>query len=96
MFDQMKKLMEMKKQADLIKKELDNTIVDVCDIKGIKITVNGSQSFKAIEIDEVLLKTGDKNKIERDILLSINAAINKSQNLATQKMKSLMPGIPGL
>ncbi|MBF0384945.1 MAG: YbaB/EbfC family nucleoid-associated protein [Candidatus Omnitrophica bacterium] len=96
MFDKMKQLMEMKRQADQIKKELDSTDVEVTDVKGIKIIINGSQNFKSIEIDQALVANPDKKRLERDLLLSVNAAINRSQNIAAQKMKSLMPGLPGL
>ena len=39
MFDQVKKLMEMKKQADLLKKELEATIIDVSETRGIKVVL---------------------------------------------------------
>ena len=93
MFDKMKQLMEMKKQADIIKKELDGMCLDVEEVRGIRITVTGSQSFRSIEIDENLLRSENKARIESDLARSVNAAIKKSQNLAAQKMASLMPGM---
>jgi len=93
MFDKMKQLMEMKKQADRIKKELDVMCVDVEEVQGIRITVTGSQTFRSIEIDESLLTSGNKAKIESDLTRSVNAAVKKAQNLAAQKMASLMPGM---
>lgn len=77
MFDKMKDLMEMKKQADRIKKELDTTMVEVN------------------AVDEALLREGNKQQLEADLLHSVNAAIRKSQEIATQKMKAVMPGFPG-
>ncbi len=96
MFDKMKQLMEMKNQADKIKKELDGEIVQITDVKGLRIVVNGSMNFQAVEIDENLLKPENKKNLERDLLRSLNAAIHKSQVLAASKMKALMPGFPGL
>ena len=93
MFDKMKQLMEMKKQADIIKKELDAMCVDVEEVRGIRITVTGSQKFQSIEIDENLLGSENKAKMESDLTRSVNAAIKKSQNLAAQKMSALMPGM---
>ncbi len=93
MFDKMKQLMEMKRQADAIKKELDGMCVDVEEVKGIKITVTGSQNFRSIEIDEDLLNKDNKARMESDLTRSINAAIKKSQSLAAQKMSSFMPGM---
>ncbi len=96
MLDRMKQLMEMKRQADLIKRELEAVIVDVQDVRGIKITVNGSQNFKSIEIDETLLNAANKARLQADLLRSLNAAIGRSQAVAAQKMKSVLPGFPGI
>ena len=46
MFDKMKQLMELKKQADQIKRELDAALVDVQEVNGIKISITGSQNFR--------------------------------------------------
>ena len=92
MFDKMKDLMEMKKQADRIKKELDASTVEVNEVRGVKIVVSGSQNFRSLEIDETLVNAGDKGKLEADLLRSVNAAIRQSQSLAAQKMKAVMPG----
>ncbi len=92
MFDKMKDLMEMKKQADLIKRELDASTVEVNEVSGVKIVVSGSQNFRSLQIDDELVNAGDKSKLEADLLRSVNAAIKQSQNLAAQKMKAVMPG----
>ena len=96
MFDKMKELMEMKKQADRIKRELDASIVEVNEVKGVKIVVNGSQNFQSLEIDETLVNAGEKGRLEKDLLRSVNAAIRQSQSLAAQKMKAVMPGLSGM
>ncbi len=96
MFDKMKQLMEMKKQAEGIKRELDSASVDVQEVRGIKITISGSQNFQSIEIDEGLLNAPNKKRLEADLLRSLNAAVHRSQSVAAQKMKAVMPGFPGL
>ena len=96
MLDQMKQLMEMKKQADRIKKELDMVSVDINEVKGISIQITGSQNFRFIRIDEEFLKPEHKARLEKDLLRSINAAVKKSQTTAAQKMAGSMPNIPGL
>ena len=95
MFDKMKELMEMKKQADRIKKELDRATVEITPVNGIKIVINGSQNFQSIEIDESHIQPSNKGRFENDLLNSINRAIKESQSLAAEKMKSIMPGFPG-
>ena len=87
MFGKMKELMEMKKQADRIKKELDAAYVDSEEVRGVKITINGSQSIQSISIDENYLSNSDKSRIERDLVRSFNSAVKKSQALAAEKMK---------
>ena len=97
MFDQVKKLMEMKKQADILKKELESTIIDVSETRGIKVVINGAQIFQSIEIEEGLLNAGNKNRVQMDLLKNMNTAIKRSQQAAATKMKN-MPGfnLPGL
>lgn len=92
MFDKMKNLMEMKKQADKIKKDLEAIVVEVKEFNGIKIVINGAQSFRSIEIDASRLSPEGKNRFEYDLLRSLNTAIKKSQTAAAQKMSSVMPG----
>ena len=97
MLDQAKKLWEMKKQADLLKKELEATIIELQESRGIKVVINGAQIFQSIEIEEGLLNAGNKNRIQMEMLKNLNTAIKRSQQAAANKMKN-MPGfnLPGL
>ncbi len=97
MLDKMKQLMELKRQADQLKRELDAASVEVNEVRGIKIVVTGSQNFQSIEIEPSLLTSENKNRLEEDLKRSINAAIKKSQTVAAERMKNI-PGfnIPGL
>ena len=96
MFDKMKDLMEMKKQADRVKKELDVATVEVKAVDGITLVVNGAQKFQSIEIDDRHLQEGNAKQLESDMLKSLNEAVKRSQDLAAQKMKAIMPGFPGM
>ncbi len=95
MFDKMKQLMEMKKQADRIKRELDSSTVETNE-GGIKIIMTGSQTVQSIQIEENNLKPENKSRFERDLIRVVNTAVKKSQALAAEKMKEVMPGFPGL
>ena len=96
MLDQMKKLMEMKKQAEQIKRDLEATHVEVADNPGVKIIINGAQKFKSIELDFDVLNRDNKENLEQAFLKSANSAIAKSQAVAAQKMKSMAGlNIPG-
>ena len=96
MFDKLKNLMEIKKQADRLKQELGNVTEEIQEVKGIRIVITGSQHFKSLEIDPTLLGAENKVQLENDLLKSLNSAVKKSQEIAAQKMKALMPGFPGL
>ncbi len=97
MFDQMKKLMEMKKQADQIKKELEASRTEVNDGSGIKFVVDGSQRFHSLEIDPSLLNADNLKNVQQRILKAINLAISQSQAIAAEKMKKMAGlNIPGL
>ena len=93
MFGQMKELMEMKKHADQLKRELEAVTIDVTEVSGIKMEIDGAQKFRSVSIDPNFLKPENKSRIEADILRSINAAIKKAQAVAAQKMSSMMPGL---
>ena len=92
MLDKVKQMMDLKRQADQLKKELEAIKIEVADVRGIKIVVNGAQSFQSIDIDEALLSPGNKNRVQMDLLRSINTAVKKSQQQAANKMKN-MPGL---
>ena len=93
MFDKMKELMEMKKQADRIKKELEAISVEVNEVRGIKVVISGAQTLRSIEIEAGMLNPENKSRLEADLLRSFNAAVKKSQVTAAQKMASVMPGL---
>jgi len=93
MFDKMKQLMEMKGQADRLKKELDAVTLDITEVKGIKIAITGSQEIRSIEIDETLLTPTNKKRLESDLMRSLNVATKKVQQVAAQKMMAAMPGL---
>ena len=97
MFDQMKKLVEMKQQADKIKRQLEASRIEIKEADGIKITIDGAQRFHAIEVAEHLLVPDKKQKLEKDLLASLNKAVLRSQSLAADQMKQVMGlgGLPG-
>lgn len=97
MFDKIKQMMTLRKQADKLKKELELVIIEISDVRGIKVVVNGAQIFQSVDIDAGLLNAANKNRLQMDLLRSINTAVKKSQQAAANKMRNT-PGlnIPGL
>lgn len=95
MFGKMKELMEMKKQADRIKQDLDQVSAEVTDVAGIRIVINGAQDFRSIDIEERFLRPENKLLLEKDLRRAVNAAVKKSQMMAAEKMRAILPNIPG-
>ena len=97
MFDQMKKLMELKKQADNLKRELEKIVIEYNEVRGIKIKLNGAQMFQSIEVEDSWLDPKQKSRFQVEILKAVNMAVKKSQKEAAIQMQK-MPGlnIPGL
>lgn len=90
MLDKMKQMMELKHQADRLKRELDAITVEVSDVPGIRINISGSQEFRSIEIAPDLLGQEKKSDLERQLLRSLNTAIKKAQQTAAQRMAETM------
>ena len=93
MFDKMKDMMEMKKQADQIKRQLDSVVVDCEDVSGIKIQITGSQQVQSIEIDDKHIDVQNKVRFQRNLVKALNAATKKSQKVAAEKMRGAIPGM---
>ena len=97
MFDKVKELMELKKKADQLKKELEATLIDINEARGVKMVMNGAQIVQSIDIDEGLLVPANKNRLQMDLLKSFNNGVKKSQQAAATKMRNI-PGLnlPGM
>lgn len=92
MFDnkinQAKQLMDLKKQADILKKELGSIIVET-DYQGVSIKIKGDQEIISVTVDGVS---------QERFVRAFNKAVQKSQKEAAKKMRGRMDafGLPGL
>jgi len=80
MLERFKKLYDLKKKADSLKKEMESIHVDFED-RGIKIRIRGDQHFEEVIVD------GHKDERLRD---AVNKAIKESQKKAAKKMQGRM------
>ena len=95
LFSQLKQVTDLKDQAKKLQKELELEVIDV-EKSGIKITINGNQEIKKVEIIDQNLLT-NKEKLENATRDSINEAIKKVQMVMAKKMQSMGGlNIPGL
>ncbi len=86
MFDKLKQMYELKKQADQMKKQLEAEVIEV-DHGGVKVKVNGAQK---------ILRLDYPSDIDPDRLKdAINKAMDEAQKVAAKKMQGMM-GISGM
>ncbi len=85
MFDKLKDLAEMKKQAGAMQAALANQQVEVED-NGIKIVMSGNMEIIGLEINAEL----DKETQEKYLKDNFNRAIKKVQRLMAEKMMGNM------
>ncbi len=94
LFGQMGDMYKLQKEAKKIKKELSQIHI-FAERDGVKITVSAEQKVISVEItDESILL--NKSKLEKATVEAMNAAMEKAQKIAAEKMKTVMGGFPGL
>lgn len=104
LFQQMQK---MQKEVIRLQEELKMTEVESTSGGGaVTVKCNGAMEFHTIKIDPEAVDTNDISMLEDLILLAVNDAIVKCQNLAQQGMGRSLgmigpgggnpPGVPGI
>ncbi|MEW6171269.1 MAG: YbaB/EbfC family nucleoid-associated protein [Candidatus Omnitrophota bacterium] len=95
MFDNLKKMMDLQKKLEVIKKELSSMKIEHTK-SGFSVIITGEQIIEKINLVDNFssLKKEELEKIIKDL---INEAIAKSQKTAADKMKNMAGlNIPGL
>jgi DNA-binding protein YbaB len=93
MFDKAKKLWELKNKATQLQKELKALRLEETALEGkIKVVVTGEQKVESIFIDESLMTPAEKDLVERQLKITLTAALSKAQQIVADKMKDLTGG----
>ncbi len=93
MFNQAKMVMKIKKAQ----KELANEIIEVDAGDGaVIVRITGEQKIKKITIDPQQVDLQDIGELERWVETAVKEAINRSQQVAADKMKPLMGSLGNL
>jgi len=95
--DMMGKLRKMQQQTEKIKKRLDTISVEGEAENGlIKVVATANKKITSITIDDRLMSEGDKEQIEDLMMVAINKAIEKAENVSNAEMagaaKGMLPG----
>jgi len=94
--DFMNKMQEAQKQMEVIKKRLEGVYVEGVAENGlVKVTANANKKIINISISNEILN--DKEAVEDLLIVAINKALEKAENVNNSEMGSVAQGmIPGL
>lgn len=89
MFEQLKNLASLRKQASEIKKQLESELITGESLNGqVKISMDGSQKIKEVFIDESLLVSGNQDKLQNAIKDAFSKANKELQMMMVRKMQA--------
>jgi DNA-binding YbaB/EbfC family protein len=102
MFDKLKDLGGLMQQAQAMQQKVQELQAELerMEIVGssgaglVKVTVNGKNETRKVEIDASLLKPDDKGVVEDLVVAACNDARTHVEDLVQEKMKSITGGLP--
>lgn len=89
MFDKVKNIYKLQKEAKKIKKELKNIHIEA-ESNGVIVIVDGEQKVIEVKLPE---DVSNKEMLQKDIVEAFNKAVKKSQEVAAEKMRDIMGGL---
>jgi nucleoid-associated protein EbfC len=92
MMGQIQKLQEQ--LAETQARLADETVTVTAGGGAIKVVVTGDQKFRSVEIDPELLKDADVEMLQDLILTAVNSGLDKSRDLASERLGPLASGLP--
>ncbi|MDD3887229.1 MAG: YbaB/EbfC family nucleoid-associated protein [Patescibacteria group bacterium] len=89
MFEQLKNLASLRKQASEMKKQLESELITGESLNGqVKISMDGSQKIKEVFIDESLLEASNQDKLQNAIKDAFSKANKELQMMMVRKMQA--------
>ncbi len=91
----MQQIQKLQEQLQVTQAELAEELVTASAGGGVvTVTVTGDQRCHSIEIDPDLLKEGDVEILQDLLLTAFNSALDKSRELAAERLGPLTGGLP--
>jgi nucleoid-associated protein EbfC len=92
MMSQLKKLQE---QMEITQAQLaEETVTATVGGGAVKVVMTGDQHCRSIEVDAEFLKDADAEMLQDMLLSCVNMALDKSRDLASERMGPLAGGLP--
>jgi DNA-binding YbaB/EbfC family protein len=93
--DMMQQLQKLQQQLETTQAQLaEETVTATVGGGAVKIEFTGDQRCKSIEIDASLLQEGDVEMIHDLLLTAINTGLEKSREMAADRLGPLASGLP--
>ena len=92
MMQQLQKLQQQMEETQA--KLAEETVTASAGGGAVSITVTGDQRCTAVKIDPDVLKEGDVDILQDLILAAFNSALEKSRQLAAERLGPLSSGLP--
>jgi len=93
--DMLGQLQKLQTQMEQIQAQLaDETVSATAGGGAVKVTVTGDQRCTAVEIEPEMLQDVDAEMLQDMLLTAFNAALDKSRELAKERMGPLTGGLP--
>lgn len=91
----MKQLQQLQEQMTAAQESLANEMITATAGGGVvSATVTGDQQLQAIELDPAILEDADVEMLQDLILTAVNSALDKSRQLAAERLGPLTSGLP--
>jgi nucleoid-associated protein EbfC len=102
MFDKLKDLGGLMQQAQAMQQKVQELQAELerMEIVGtsgaglVKVTVNGRNETRKVDIDTSLLKPDDKGVVDDLVVAACNDARSRVEDLMQERMKSITGGLP--
>jgi hypothetical protein len=91
----MQQLQKLQEQLEVAQAKLaEETVTASAGGGAVTITVTGDQQCRAVQIDAALLEEGDVEMLQDLLLAAFNSALEKSRQLAAERLGPLAGGLP--
>ncbi len=87
-YSKAKELLKLQQEAQKIQNELSNTHIEA-EVDGVVLTFDGQMKCVAVAIEDASVLS-DQKRLEKAILEAANKGLKKSQEIAAEKMKTIM------